>query len=63
MDIHKLRRRARRHSLLINKDRRLPYDGYWLVSSNTNTVAAPGPMPLEQVDLWLDDLEKAQEAT
>lgn len=57
MNIQKLRRKARQHGLLINKDRRLPYDGYWLVSSGTNTVAAPGPMTLEQVALWLDDLE------
>lgn len=60
MDIQKLRQKARRHGLLINKDRRLPYDGYYLVSSDTNTVVAPGPMTLEQVELWLTDLEKAQ---
>ncbi len=59
MDIERLRRRARRHGLLLNKDRRLPYDGYWLVSSDTNTIVAPGPMTLDQVVDWLDTLETA----
>lgn len=59
MSIQQLRQKARQHGLLINKDRRLPYDGYYLVSSDTNAIAAPGPMTLEQVDLWLADLEKA----
>lgn len=63
MDIQQLRKQARHHGLLINKDRRLSYDGYWLVSSDTNTVAAPGPMTLEQVNLWLNDLKKTQGTT
>lgn len=52
-DIRQLRRRAQRHGLLIRKNR----DGYILVDSNTNGLSAPGPMSLEQVGLWLDDLE------
>lgn len=46
--------RARRHGLILRSDR---HGGYMLIDPYTNGLAAPGPMSLEQVGLWLDDLE------
>lgn len=54
MDIRKLQRRAQRHGLILRSDR---HGGYMLADPYTNGLAAPGPMSLEQVGLWLDDLE------
>lgn len=54
MDIRQLRRRAQRNGLILKSDR---HGGYMLVDPYTNGLAAPGPMSLEQVGLWLDDLE------
>lgn len=54
MDIRQLRRRAQRHGLILRSDR---HGGYMLIDPYTNGLAAPGPMSLEQVGLWLDDLE------
>lgn len=55
MDIRKLRRRAQRHGLILQSDR---HGGYMLIDPYVNALAAPGPMSLEQVGLWLDDLER-----
>lgn len=54
MNIRQLRRRAQRNGLILRSDRR---GGYMLVDPYTNGLAAPGPMSLEQVGLWLDDME------
>ena len=54
MDIRQLRRRAQRHGLILRSDR---HGGYMLVDPYTNGLTAPGPMSLEQVGLWLDDME------
>lgn len=54
MNIGQLKRRAQRHGLIIRSDRR---GGYILVDPYTNGLSAPGPMSLEQVELWLDDME------
>ena len=53
----KLRRRAKKLELSIVYDRK--NDGFILVDTFTNTVAAyPAIMTLEQVEEWLNDLEK-----
>lgn len=44
--------------MMIRKERN---GGYWLFDIYTNGVVAPGPMTLEEVALWLDDLDKAQQ--
>lgn len=54
MNIRQLRRRAQRHGLIIRSDRHV---GYMLIDLCANGLAAPGPMSLEQVGLWLDDME------
>lgn len=54
MDILQLRQKARRHGLMLRSDR---HNGYMLVDPYTNGLAAPGPMSLEQVVLWLDNEE------
>lgn len=55
--IWKLRRRAKKLELSIVYDRK--DDGFILVDPFTNTVAAyPAVMTLEQVEEWLNDLEK-----
>ncbi len=55
--LNKLKARAKRHDLMSRKER----DGsYWLVDIYTNCLAAPGPMTLEDVALWLDDLDRPQ---
>lgn len=54
MDIRQLRRRAQRHGLILRSDR---HGGYMLVDPYTNGLTAPYPMSLEQVELWLDDME------
>lgn len=54
MEIRQLRRKANRHGLVLQSDR---HGSYMLVEPHTNGLAAPGPMSLEQVGLWLDDLE------
>ena len=43
--------------MMIRKERN---GGYWLLDIYTNGVVAPGPMTLEEVALWLDDLDKPQ---
>lgn len=57
MTLNKLKTRAKAHGMMIRKERN---GGYWLFDIYTNCVVAPGPMTLEEVALWLDDLDKAQ---
>ena len=52
----KIRNRAKHHDLMIRKD---GHGGYLLVDVN-NAMAAPGVMTLEEVTLWLDDLDAQQ---
>ena len=58
MTLNKLKSRAKAHDMVIRKERN---GGYWLLDIYTNGVVAPGPMSLEEVALWLDDLDKAQQ--
>lgn len=57
--LERLKRRAKRHGLTIR-----PYCGYcgegffMLVDVERNFVAAPAPMTLEQISMWLDDLDE-----
>lgn len=52
----RLKTRAKRHDIMIRKDGK---GGYMLTDYN-NCLMAPGPMTLEEVALWLDDLDNAQ---
>ena len=58
MTLNKLKSRAMAHDMMIRKERN---GGYWLLDIYTNGVVAPGPMTLEEVALWLDDLDKAKQ--
>lgn len=58
MTLNKLKSRAKAHDMMIRKERN---GGYWLLDIHINGVVAPGPMTLEEVALWLDDLDKAQQ--
>lgn len=58
MTLNQLKTRAKHHDMMIRKD---GHGGYILVDIYTNTLAAPGPMTLEEVELWLDDLDKLQQ--
>lgn len=53
-----LKTRAKVHDLMIRKDGK---GGYLLVDPITNALAAPGPMTIEEVEMWLDDLDKPQQ--
>lgn len=52
-----LKTRAKAHDLMIRKDGK---GGYLLVDIYINALAAPGPMTIEEVEMWLDDLDKLQ---
>ena len=43
--------------MMIRKDGK----GGYLLTDLNNCLMAPGPMTLEEVALWLDDLDKAQQ--
>lgn len=58
MTLNKLKSRAMAHDMMIRKER---HGGYWLVDIYTNGIVSPGPMTLEEVALWLDDLDKTQQ--
>ncbi len=58
MTLNKLKTRAKAHDLMIRKDGK---GGYFLVDPITNALAAPGPMTIEEVEMWLDDLDKPQQ--
>ena len=57
MTLDELKKRARKHDMEIRKYRR-GEDFYMLVDIRGNFVAAPEPMTLEQVALWLADLDE-----
>lgn len=52
-----IRKRAKKLSLMVRKDRQ---GDYYLADLN-NCAVAPCPMTLEQIDSWLTDLEKQAE--
>lgn len=54
-----IKTRAKRHGLMLSKD---GHGEYFLMDKN-KCVAAPGPMSLVQVALWLDDLDVIAEQT
>lgn len=47
------KKRATKLGLMVRKDGH----GEYLLTNENNALAAPGPMTLEQLSLWLDDLE------
>lgn len=51
-----LKTRAKAHGMMIRKDGK----GGYLLTDFNNCLMAPGPMTLEEVALWLDDLNKPQ---
>lgn len=53
-----LKTRAKAHDLMIRKDGK---GGYLLVDIYINALAAPGPMTIEEVEMWLDDLDEHQQ--
>lgn len=57
MTLNQLKTRAKAHDLMIRKDGK---GGYVLVDIYINALAAPGPMTIEEVEMWLDDLDKLQ---
>lgn len=52
----RLKTRAKAHDMMIRKDGK----GGYLLTDFHNCLMAPGPMTLEEVALWLDDLDSAQ---
>ena len=58
MTLNQLKTRAKAHDLMIRKDGK---GGYVLVDIYINALAAPGPMTIEEVEMWLDDLDKPQQ--
>lgn len=61
MTISKLKTRAKKYGLAIRKYER-GEDSYMLVDIRLNAVGAPAPMTLEQVEMWLDDLNEQADA-
>lgn len=58
MTLNQLKTRAKALDLMIRKDGK---GGYLLVDPSTNALAAPGPMTIEEVEMWLDDLDEHQQ--
>ena len=58
--LSELKTKAKEHGLKIRKNER-GEDSFMLVDIAANTVTAPAPMTLEQVENWLDDLDNAAE--
>ena len=56
MTLDQLKTRAKAHDLMIRKDGK----GGYLLTDFLNRLMAPGPMTLEEVEMWLDDLDKLQ---
>ena len=54
---NQLNAKAKAHGMMIRKDGK----GGYLLTDLNNCLMAPGPMTLEEVALWLDDLDKAQQ--
>lgn len=57
MTLNKLKTRAKAHDLFIRKDGK----GGYLLTDFLNRLMAPGPMTLEEVEMWLDDLDEHQQ--
>ena len=57
MTLSQLRRRIRRHNMFIGIYERGD-DSYILFDIYTGEVAAPYPMTIKQIELWLDELDK-----
>lgn len=55
MTLKQLKTRAKAHDLMIRKDGK---GGYLLTDLYNNGLMAPGPMTLEEVEMWLDDLDE-----
>ena len=53
MTLKQLKTRAKAHDLMIRKDGK----GGYLLTDLYNGLMAPGPMTLEEVEMWLDDLD------
>lgn len=58
MTLNQLKTRAKAHDLMIRKDGK---GGYLLVDIYINALAAPDHMTIEEVEMWLDDLDKPQQ--
>lgn len=54
MTLKQLKTRAKAHDLMIRKDGK----GGYLLTDLYNGLMAPGPMTLEEVEMWLDDLDE-----
>ena len=52
----RLKTRAKAHDMMIRKDGK----GGYMLADYDNHLMAPGSMTLEEVALWLDDLDSAQ---
>ena len=57
MTLDQLKTRAKAHDLMIRKDGK----GGYLLTDFLNRLMAPGPMTLEEVEMWLDDLDEHQQ--
>lgn len=60
MTIAELRRRARRHGLLLQKDRRVPVDRWYIVRADINCVISNGSLTVPEIEVWLDDYEREE---
>lgn len=60
MTIEELRRRARRHGLLLQKDRRLPVDRWFIVDAQMNCVVSNGSLTVPEIEICLDDYEREE---
>lgn len=57
MTLDQLKTKAKAHDLMIRKDGK----GGYLLTDFLNRLMAPGPMTLEEVEMWLDDLDEHQQ--
>ena len=57
LTIDQLKRQARKHGLKIVRRREYAAEIYMLVDIETNFVAAPNMMTLEDIEAWLEDIE------
>ena len=57
MTIDQLKRQARKHGLKIIRQHTLCAEIYMLIDIETNKVAAPNMMTLEDIEAWLEDIE------
>ncbi len=56
MTLKQLKTRAKAHDLMIRKDGK----GGYLLTDFYKALMAPGPMTLEEVEMWLDDLDEQE---